>query len=161
MKKEYNSIGLDKAESAELVNKLNVLLANYQVLQMNVRGFHWNLRGDFFFELHEKFGLLYEDLVLKIDEIAERIAALEGTPLHSFVAYLDVAEVIAVENVTDAKESVECILRAYHKIISCQRRIISATEEANDVATADLMTRYSQEQEKTVWMYRAFLNVGK
>ena len=55
---------------------------------MNVRGFHWNIKGDKFFELHLKFEELYNDLILKIDEIAERILTLGHTPVHSYSEYL-------------------------------------------------------------------------
>ena len=47
-----NSIGLDSVQGKELAEKLNDLLANYQVFYMNARGFHWNIKGDKFFELH-------------------------------------------------------------------------------------------------------------
>jgi starvation-inducible DNA-binding protein len=59
---------------------LNDLLANYQILYTNVRGFHWNVRGEKFFELHVKFEELYDDLIIKIDEIAERILTLGYNP---------------------------------------------------------------------------------
>ena len=52
---ENNSIGLSVSKSALLSSKLNQLLAEYQVFYMNVRGFHWNIKGDKFFELHLKF----------------------------------------------------------------------------------------------------------
>ena len=71
-----NRIGLEQGKSKELGEKLNELLANYQVLYMNVRGFHWNIRGNKFFELHVKFEELYTDVQLKVDEIAERILTL-------------------------------------------------------------------------------------
>ena len=50
--RKVTSIGLDQAQSAELADKLNDLLSNYQVFYMNVRGFHWNIKGEKFFELH-------------------------------------------------------------------------------------------------------------
>ena len=48
-------IGLDTVQSQALAAELNRLLASYQILYMNVRGFHWNIRGNQFFELHLKF----------------------------------------------------------------------------------------------------------
>lgn len=47
--KKLTRIGLDPDKSAELAGKLNELLANYQVMYMNTRGFHWNIRGEKFF----------------------------------------------------------------------------------------------------------------
>ena len=83
-----NAIGLDSERSKQLAIKLNDLLANYQLFYINTRGFHWNITGEKFFELHLKFEELYNDALLKVDEIAERIRTLDFTPLHSFSAYL-------------------------------------------------------------------------
>ena len=54
-------------KTKKLADKLNILLANYSVFYQNTRGFHWNIKGDTFFELHVKFEELYDDLVIKID----------------------------------------------------------------------------------------------
>ena len=79
-----NRIGLDAVKAKKLAELLNVLLANYQLFYINSRGFHWNIKGEKFFELHIKFEELYTDTQLKIDEIAERILTLEHTILPSY-----------------------------------------------------------------------------
>ena len=38
-------IGLDITKSKNLADRLNALLANYQVFYINSRGFHWNIMG--------------------------------------------------------------------------------------------------------------------
>jgi len=68
-----NSIGLNVKKSTELADKLNTLLANYSIFYQNTRGYHWSIKGEKFFELHLKFEELYNDLFIKIDEVAERI----------------------------------------------------------------------------------------
>ena len=75
--------------SQELSSILNDLLANYTIFYQNVRGYHWNVKGDKFFELHLIFEELYNDLFLKIDEIAERILTLGSTPDHRSSKYLE------------------------------------------------------------------------
>jgi Ferritin-like domain len=85
--KHLNAIGLDDASAKKLAEKLNVLLANYSIFYQNTRGYHWNIKGDKFFELHAKFEELYNDLLLKIDEIAERILTLGQTPPHNYTDY--------------------------------------------------------------------------
>ena len=85
----YNRIGLDAGKSKELAALLNDLLANYSILYQNTRGYHWNISGDKFFELHLKFEELYNDLFMKIDEVAERILTLGYVPAHKFTAYLE------------------------------------------------------------------------
>ena len=66
-----NAIGLDKNKAEALSDKLNVLLANYSIFYQNTRGYHWNIKGEKFFELHVKFEELYNDLILKIDLILQ------------------------------------------------------------------------------------------
>ena len=78
--KNLNKIGLDTKKSKMNAEKLNELLANYSIFYQNTRGFHWNIKGDKFFELHVKFEELYNDLKVKIDEVAERILTLGYTP---------------------------------------------------------------------------------
>lgn len=77
-------LGLDKTKSANLVNSLNGLLANFQIYYQNLRGLHWNIKGKNFFELHVKFEEFYTDSHVKVDAIAERILTLQGKPLHTF-----------------------------------------------------------------------------
>ena len=71
-------LGLDKSKSANLVDNLNGLLANFQIYYQSLRGLHWNIKGKNFFELHVKFEEFYTDSQVKIDNVAERILTLQG-----------------------------------------------------------------------------------
>ncbi|MGL5146450.1 MAG: Dps family protein, partial [Plesiomonas shigelloides] len=61
-----SSIGLATEDLVKLAPELNILLANYQILYMNTRGYHWNITGPQFFQLHVKFEEMYNDLLLKV-----------------------------------------------------------------------------------------------
>src|SRR5690606_31421140 len=98
---KVSKIGLEKGDSKKIAEKLNELLSNYQIFYMNVRGFHWNIKGSDFFVYHEKFEELYNDSLRNIDEIAERILTLGLVPLHSFSAYKEASTIKEVENVAD------------------------------------------------------------
>lgn len=152
-----NAIGLDSAQAKELAEKLNDLLANYQIFYMNSRGFHWNIKGEKFFELHVKFEELYNDLVLKIDEIAERVLTLSHTPMHSFEDYIKTAVVKPTKNVTDGRKAVASVLDTLKVLITKQRVLLDLSDVANDEGTNALMSDYIREQEKTIWMYTSFL----
>lgn len=79
--KNLNAIGLDSHKSRQLAEKLNELLANYSIFCQNTGGYHWNIKGDKFFELHIKFEELYNDLLLK----TERILTLGHMLIENFV----------------------------------------------------------------------------
>lgn len=152
-----NQIGLETTDTKGLAEKLNSLLANYQVFYMNVRGFHWNITGEKFFELHAKFEELYNDLVVKVDEVAERILTLGHTPLHTFSDYTTLSTVKEAKNISNGKEAMQSILTAFRTMIALQREIADAASEAGDEGTNALMSDYIREQEKMVWMYSAYL----
>lgn len=158
MSNTMNQIGLENTQVKDLIDKLNDLLANYQVFYQNTRGFHWNIRGQKFFELHVKFEELYDDLHAKIDEIAERILTLGGTPLHTFADYTSISEVKAIK---DASEDVVCvkgILDAFSVLLKKQRVILEKSAEMDDEGTNAMASDYIREQEKLVWMYSSWLN---
>lgn len=152
-----NAIGLEKDQSAELAEKLNELLANYSIFYQNTRGYHWNIKGEKFFELHVKFEELYNDLFLKIDEVAERILTLGHTPEHSYSAYAKTSSIKISEKVTDGIEAVKNILDSFKSIIIRQREILALSDKADDEGTNAMMSDYIREQEKLVWMYSSFL----
>jgi starvation-inducible DNA-binding protein len=155
--KTTNAIGLDVQKSKELAEKLNDLLANFQVFYTNVRGYHWNIKGPKFFELHVKFEELYDDLFLKIDEVAERILTLGSTPLHSYEDYLKISEVKDSKVVSDGTDAVKQILEAFKILIAKERVILNLSDDLNDEGSNALMSDYIREQEKLVWMYSAYL----
>ncbi|MFT4756793.1 MAG: starvation-inducible DNA-binding protein [Vicingaceae bacterium] len=151
-----NRIGLDPKKSEELADLLNDLLANYTIFYQNTRGYHWHIQGKKFFELHIKFEELYNDLFVKIDEIAERILTLACAPHYKYSDYLKVSDIVESESVTDGDKSVGEILDAFEVLIKKQRHILAVSGEIEDEGTNALMSDYIREQEKLVWMYSAY-----
>lgn len=155
--KNLNSIGLDLTKSAELAEKLNTLLANYSIFYQNTRGYHWNIKGEKFFELHLKFEELYNDLFLKIDEVAERILTLGYTPSHNFADYRKTATINESNQISDGLVAVADIVSALQTIIILERELLLLSADAQDEGTNALMSDYIRAQEKLVWMYSSFL----
>lgn len=152
-----NQIGLEKKDMTEIIKKLNNLLSSYHIFYINVRGYHWNVKGEHFFSLHEKFEELYTDLQLQIDEIAERILTLGGVPLHAYSDFSENASIKEDKNVHDGKACVKGLVSGLQALIEEQRIVAEAAEDVDDQGSADLVTEYVQKQEKLVWMYTAFL----
>ncbi len=150
-------IGIERSKAAELANDLNDLLANYQLFYQNLRGLHWNVKGNNFFELHLKFEEFYNDAVIKVDEIAERVLTLEGVPLHTFAEYLAKSEISEVVEVTNGLEGLEIILQNFSTLILKERQILKLAGDADDEGTASLMSDYIAQTEKTMWMLKSYL----
>lgn len=155
--KDLNAIGLNAKKAKGLAEKLNHLLANYSIFYQNVRGYHWNIKGEKFFELHVKFEELYSDLLLKIDEIAERILTLGYAPEHNYSVYENVSGIKESSEVTDGVKAVKDIVQSFQAIIALERTLLELSAEANDEGTNALMSDYIRAHEKLIWMYSAFL----
>ncbi|MBJ7880855.1 Dps family protein [Gelidibacter salicanalis] len=152
-----NTIGLNAKKAKDLANDLNDLLANFQVYYQNLRGIHWNIKGKRFFDLHVKFEELYTDANLKVDEIAERILTLGETPLHTFEDYSKRAKVKVGKNVSQDEKTVELIVDSLSELLRIERMILDKSAETGDEGTNSMMSDFITEQEKTVWMMKAWL----
>ncbi len=154
---KINSIGLPKKETEVLVAELNILLSNFQVYYQNLRGLHWNIRGKRFFDLHLKFEELYNDSQLKIDLIAERVLTLGGTPLHTFEDYISNSKLKVGKNIHNDEEAIALIVNSLTELLKIERVILSQSGEIDDEGTNSMMSDFIKEQEKTVWMMKAWL----
>ncbi|RDC63887.1 Dps family protein [Adhaeribacter pallidiroseus] len=150
--------GLEKKSNQELATKLNELLANYHIYYQNVRGFHWNIKGSNFFQLHAKFEELYTNALTRIDEIAERILTLGYTPLHSFSEFIGNSSIKETHNLTSDRETVGTTIENITLLIKLEREILKLADESGDEGTEDLLSTDLNENEKTLWMLNAFLN---
>ncbi len=146
-----------KTES-QVVAKLNQLLINYQVHYQNLRLFHWNVKGPFFFVLHAKFEELYREAAEKIDEVAERVLALEGIPKGSLKNIVSNAHVESHEEIMEANKMVEAIVTANSVLIGNLNEVLEAAGATGDEGTIDIFTSYIQELEKQNWMFKSYLN---
>ena len=158
MDSKRNAIGLPEAYTKEIDNALNKLLASASVYYQNLRGLHWNISGRQFFQLHEKFELLYTQAALDVDEIAERILSLTGQPLHTLEDFIQNYEISSARGVFKDTEAVAVILDNLSRLLKIERNILAQAAEANDDGTADLMTRLINAQEKDHWMMNAWLS---
>lgn len=153
-----NRIGLNAVKARALAEKMNILLSDFQLFYINTRGFHWNIKGNNFFELHLKFEELYTDTQLKIDEVAERILTLGHTPSHSFTDYLKSSAIKEEQNITDGKKAIASIINSFGILLQIERELLNLSADAGDEGTNALMSDYIRQQEKQVWMFCSYLS---
>lgn len=152
-----NRIGLNKEKAAELSIQLNTLLSSYQMHYQNLRGLHWNIQGENFFELHLKYEELYTRAQVIIDDIAERILTLGGTPYHSFNDYIQHSVIKAETNITEGTKGVTYIADAYESLLTELRKNLDFSGEIDDEGTNALMSDLISEHEKEAWMFNSWL----
>lgn len=155
--KTTDYLSLDTKATKKISDELQNLLADFQVYYTNLRGFHWNIKGPRFFQLHEAFEKLYDEVSDQIDEIAERILMLGETPLHNFSDYLTKNEIKETGVVTNGDEALKLVLDYLKILILKERKILEMAADANDEGTVAIISDYILGQEKTVWMLASML----
>ena len=108
------------------------------------------------FVLHSQFEKMYDDTAEKVDEIAERILMLGGTPANKFSDYLKVASINEVDKVSNGEQALNNILQSISYLIGEERKVLSIASQAGDEVTVSMMSDYLKEQEKMVWMLTAY-----
>ncbi len=141
----------------QLSDKLNDLLATYQIHYQNLRSLHWNIKGAHFFELHLKYEELYTRTQVIIDDLAERILTLQSTPMHRFEDYLKNSKLKENSTIHESKEGMAYILAAQEVILKLERELLMMSAELDDEGTNSLMSDLVREKEKTNWMFASWL----
>lgn len=152
-----NYLGLNAEKVGTVVRELNTLLANYHIYYQNLRNFHWNVEGENFFDLHEKFEGLYNDAMETIDELAERVLTLRHRPISRYSDYIAEAEIDESPVLNDDTKMVATVLLNHKVIIANMRRVIELAGQADDEGTIDMIGSALENIEKKSWMFDAWM----
>lgn len=149
--------GISEADAATIVDLLQHRLVAYNDLHLVLKHVHWNVVGPHFIGVHEMLDPQIELVRGYADEVAERIAALGGSPNGT------VGAIVALRDWDDyslGRDTVGAHLGAldlvYTGVIASNRTVIDALEEL-DVVTQDLIIGQTGELEKFQWFIRAHL----
>ncbi|WP_424811690.1 DNA starvation/stationary phase protection protein Dps [Roseococcus sp. YIM B11640] len=156
LSKTRNTLG----ENARLasVNLLNAALADLIDLSNAVKMAHWNVKGPQFAALHLLFETFYDQLAEAVDDTAERVVQLGGTP-EGTTQQVGAATRLAAypADLKDGIKHVTALAERYAALATTTREAIDAADEAGDADTADLFTATSRTLDKALWMLEAHL----
>ncbi|MBO8164548.1 MAG: DNA starvation/stationary phase protection protein [Brevibacillus sp.] len=140
-----------------LTDLLNKQIANCGLLYIKLHNYHWFVKGDHFFELHSKFEEFYNEISAYLDELAERLLALNGRPHATMRDFLQHASLTEATGNETAQQMVQNIANDFGTIIDELKQGISIAEDQNDQATADILIGMRSSLEKHRWMLTSFL----
>lgn len=165
LKKEHTAqsvpmidIGISEEHRQQIAEALARFLADTYALYLKTHGFHWNVTGNLFRQLHDMFEEQYRELAEAVDVIAERIRAL------GFLAPGSYRELTSLTSIEDAKpdlsaeEMIRELVDGHEAVIRTARAAMPLVEEAHDEATLDILVERLRTHEKTAWMLRSLLD---
>jgi starvation-inducible DNA-binding protein len=149
---------VSSAVKSPVVSGLSTLLANSYALMGQTHLAHWNVEGPNFFQLHTAFQTQYEELFTAIDDIAERIRALDELSPGGLKALANASRISEMSaEAAPAKDFVAHLIDCHEILVQDARELRAAAEKAGDLETQDLVIGRIQTHQKTLWMLKSFL----
>jgi starvation-inducible DNA-binding protein len=149
---------LEEGVRGNMISLLNQQLADTFDLYSQTKQAHWNVKGAQFFQLHELYDKLAEELQVYVDVIAERATALGGLARGTVRMAAANSQLPETElEVTDSLATVEALADRYAAVASSMRQAIESAADQGDADTADLFTEVSRALDKSLWFLEAHL----
>ncbi len=140
----------------KIIKQLNQNLADVQVIYVKLHNFHWNVKGQHFFGIHNITEEYYDYFAKQYDDIAERILQIGSKPLTTMKSYLEISKVKEVEkNNFSASEIIKFITKDFNYLLKEFKKTSELAENNGDVTTQALADENIAWLEKSIWMLKA------
>jgi starvation-inducible DNA-binding protein len=136
---------------------LKVVLAENFSLYLKAQYYHWNVEGSDFYQLHEFFGNLYEEIYSSIDKFAEEIRALNVYAPGSFKRFSELSSIEDEERVLNANEMLSQLLKDNATYINTLTQAFNQAEVEKEIGLSNFIQDRIDQHKKHAWMLRSFL----
>lgn len=136
---------------------LKVVLAENFSLYLKAQYYHWNVEGSDFYQLHEFFGNLYEEIYSSIDKFAEEIRALNVYAPGSFKRFSELSSIEDEERILNANEMLSQLLKDNATYINTLTQAFKFAEVEKEIGLSNFIQDRIDQHKKHAWMLRSFL----
>jgi starvation-inducible DNA-binding protein len=141
-----------------IIKLLNEQLADIFDLYSQAKQAHWNVKGSDFFQLHELFDELADELRGYADMIAERATALGGDAMGTVrMAAANSRLEEFNPGIHDSMEIVAMLADRYASLAETTREAVDTAENMGDMSTSDLFIEISRGLDMRLWFLEAHL----
>ncbi|WP_268912234.1 Dps family protein [Lentilactobacillus sp. SPB1-3] len=140
--------------------QLNQLIADISQLMTNVQQTHWYMRGENFFRLHPLMDDYKDQLGDQLDEVAERLIALNGSPIsttHEFIENTGLPDEKVEFNQLTLHEYMQRLSDQFKYLRDQYQKGIEVTDDEKDFPTQDMLNGFKSDIDKNIWMLNAYL----
>ena len=141
-----------------LIDGLRVLLASNFVLYLKTHAAHWNVRGMFFYELHNLFEKQYQELWEQTDTIAEKIRQLDADVSLTPKDQLALSAIESVQCVTDGSGYLKILLNDHNRMIFLLNKVFELAEAEKNQAVMNYLADRLDSHAKMRWFLKASLD---
>ena len=150
----YNdSLSSDGAQ--EIGRRLNILLANYQIYQRNLRKISWNRRLRGFLDLNDKVERIYNLSQFNINQIAERVIHYGEEPMVADAPSLlpAVVKLQALQEVRGFEEAIYAVINLSNQLLEEAKEVFLIAAEYEEETTMAMMTQLGHQMTMTIAVF--------
>ena len=139
----------------KLIELLNLQVANFAVLFTKLHQYHWNVKGLRFYQFHELFEKLYDEMSENMDLIAERVLMLESTPVSTMSDFLKIS---SLKEGSGNESDMQMINQVIYDLTSIDEQLketIKVAQELDDEVTVDMLIGIDSALQKHLWMLKS------
>lgn len=139
---------------------LNQLVADLSQMSASIHQVHWYMRGRGFMHLHPLMDELRDEVEGQLDVVAERIIAIDGSPLSTLEEFTAHTKIDSVKDDwnTSIEEQLKRLVEHYRVLAQSYREAIKAAQAEDDFGSEDFLAGYIGDIEKQIWMLQAELD---
>lgn len=150
--------GLKSNTKTAVIDLLNARLADAIDLSLVTKQAHWNLKGPNFIAVHEMLDEFRSTLDTHVDTIAERVAQLDGIALGTTQTVAKATKLKPYPtDIRRVPDHLAALVERYGALSKSAREGIDAAEEAGDADSADILTAFSRDLDKSLWFLKSHL----
>ena len=140
----------------KLVLSMCEVLGTAMVLYMTTHGFHWNVEGPNFFELHKLLDDQYNDIWASLDDHAEHIRALDAYAPQTMTQLLKFSRLQEAPNgVVPARDMLLFLIEGHETLIDLMNEVFAMANEENQQGLTNFLGARIEAHQKMRWMLRA------
>ncbi len=136
---------------------LKIAFASEFAFYLKAHYFHWNVEGPNFKQLHDLFGLIYEEVYDSIDTFAENIRKVGAYTPGSFTRFSTLSGINDETEVLPPEAMLAELLQDSEKMSEMFRIVFKASEELGLHGLSDFLAGRQDAHDKHSWMLRSTL----
>ena len=144
-----------------LADSLKTLLATNFAYYLKAQGFHWNVEGPDFGQLHKFFQKIYEDAYSAIDPTAEYIRYLGEYAPASFERFSELTEISGQTKIPRARLMLEELKVNNDQMIDLLTRCFNEANDDNEQGIANFIAERLSAHGKYRWQLTSYLKAER
>lgn len=140
---------------SQLGDAVRVTMADTFAMYLKTHNYHWNVEGENFYQYHDFFKNLYEELFAAVDVLAEEIRGLNEYAPGSFSRFSELSSIEDATTVPDGLTMAANLFKDNDTVIASLTNAFKLAEAADKVGLSNMLQDRIDIHTKHGWMLRS------